>query len=499
MVLWIVIAVVVIAVLAGLGAVGWRLRSVFATAQEEAAAHQGAKETLGKIRELAGRVAQQVDEHTHKVEKISDELAAIEDPGEKDVLFSVNKLLDVNEEMKAKLQAAEDRLQAQARQIESHAVEARTDPLTQVANRRALEDELRRCVEEFQKQGRPVTVMIIDVDHFKKFNDTQGHQAGDEVLRGVARVLRQSVAEANLVARYGGEEFAVVFPGSTIAATREAAERARLAVASARFRYEGRELRVTASAGLAELAVGETQTAFVKRADEALYASKHAGRNCAHYNDGFANHLIRLDAPKATRPAASGKPLVGDEWLYEAAIEDLSEEDPAAQVSSKPAFFDSLIERLSILKKLPKTKLSILLAQVDGLERIRNEHGASAGSIVIRVAAQIFKASLRDIDVVSRLEENTFSLVLPGVQALDALATAQRIQVAVSKYPLPKRAGVARISVAIGVAEAASSDDLQSILRRSRRALELALQLPPPRLCGINGQEQQVMLEAAEA
>jgi diguanylate cyclase len=499
MLLWIVIAVVGFAVIAGLAFTGWKLRHVFTEVRQEALANQDAKETLGKIRELAGRVAQQVDEHSHKVEEISDELAAIEGPGEQDVLFSVNKLLNVNEEMKAKLQAAEDRLQAQARQIESHAVEARTDPLTQVANRRALEDELRRCVDDFQKCGRPVTVMIIDVDHFKKFNDTQGHQAGDEVLRGVARVLRQAVAEANLVARYGGEEFAVVFPGSTISAARETAERARLAIASARFRYEGRELRVTSSGGLAELAVGETEAGLVKRADEALYASKHAGRNCAHYNDGFANHLVRLDAPKPTKPATNAKPLVGDEWLYDdAAVAEVIEEDPAAQVSSRPAFFDRLIERLSILKKLPKTKLSLLLAQLDGLERIRNEHGASAVAIVVRVAAQTFKAHLRDIDVVSRLEDNTFSLLLPGIQAADALEIAQRIQLAVSRYPLPKRAGVARVSVAIGAAEAASSDDLQTVLRRSRKALEAALISPPQRLFGINAQDQPVKLVAAE-
>jgi diguanylate cyclase len=498
MLLGIVIAVV-LAVLAGLGVAAWRLRGVFETAKEEAAAHQGAKETLGKIRELAGRVAQHVDEHTHKVEEISEELAKIEEPAEQDVLCSVNKLLDVNEEMKQKLQAAEDRLQAQARQIESHAVEARTDPLTQVANRRALEDKLKECVEEFQKHGRPVTVMIVDVDHFKKFNDTQGHQAGDEVLRCVARVLRQSTAEPNLVARYGGEEFAVVFPGSPIAVAKEKAERARQAITTGRFRYEGRELRVTASAGLAELAVGEIQTDFVKRADEALYASKHAGRNCAHYNDGFANHLIKLEAHPAPKAPTNAKPLVGDEWLFEATVEEVVEEDPAAQVSTKPAFFDSLIERLSILKKLPKTKLSLLLAQIDGLERIRIEHGASAAAIVARVAAQIFKANLRDIDVLSRLEDNTFSLVLPGIQAADALDIAQRIQLAVSRYPLPKRAGVTRVSVAIGAAEAASSDDMQAVLRRSRRALEAAMQSPSPRLAGFDAQDQPVRLETADA
>ncbi|QDU28205.1 Response regulator PleD [Anatilimnocola aggregata] len=498
MVLWIVIAAVVITLVSALAFTGWRLRAAFAIHEEEAGTQQAAKETLGKLRELAGRVAQQVDEHSHKVEEISDELASLDKPDEQDVLLTVNKLIDVNEHMKQQLQAAEDRLKSQARQIESHAVEARTDPLTQVANRRALEDELRRGVDDYQQRGRPLSVMIIDVDHFKKFNDTHGHQAGDEILRSVARVLRQSTAESNLVARYGGEEFAIVFPGSTFGAAREIAEKARLAIASARFRYEGRELRVTASAGLAELMIGETDVSLVKRADEALYASKHAGRNCAHFNDGFANHAVKLESTRApTTPAKTGKPVVGDEWLYEPAAEEIAEDDPAAQVSSRPAFFDCMIERLSILKKLPKTKLSLLLVQLDGLERIRTEHGVSAGSIAVRVAAQIFKANLRDLDQISRLEDNTFSLLLPGIQGTDALAIAQRIQSAVARYPLPKRAGVTRVSVAIGVAEASNSDDLQAVLRRARKALDNALLHPAQRLAGLSAQDVTIKLPTA--
>jgi diguanylate cyclase (GGDEF)-like protein len=168
-------------------------------------------------------------------------------------------------------------------------------------------------------------------------------------------------------------------------------------------------------------------------------------------------------------------------------------------VSSKPEFFDDLIKRLAMVKHLPKTRLSILLAQIDGLERIRNEHGASAASIVVRVAAQIFKAHLRDIDQVSRLEDNTFSLLLPGIQAKDALETAQRIQLALSKYPLPKRAGVSRVTIAIGAAEAGAKDDMQSILRRSRRSLEIAIQSSGPRLFALDQADSPVLLALAEA
>jgi diguanylate cyclase (GGDEF)-like protein len=117
---------------------------------------------------------------------------------------------------------------------------------------------------------------------------------------------------------------------------------------------------------------------------------------------------------------------------------------------------------------------------------------------VARVAAQIFKAHLRDIDQVSRLEDNTFSLLLPGIQATDALETAQRIQAAIGRYPLPKRAGVPRITVAIGAAEANPKDDMQTILRRARRALESAIQHQGLRLFALNAKDEPIQLLPVE-
>src|SRR5262249_37435699 len=149
-----------------------------------------------------------------------------------------------------------------------------TDPLTQLANRRALDDELMRCLGDFQRQSVPVTIMLLDVDHFKRFNDTHGHQAGDDVLRTVARVLRQSIGSTGLVGRYGGEEFAVVFSGLNAAAAMPYCERARQAVGATPIPVGGRDQRITASAGVAEFLPGESEKQTLGRADEALYRSK---------------------------------------------------------------------------------------------------------------------------------------------------------------------------------------------------------------------------------
>src|SRR5262249_13342871 len=136
-----------------------------------------ARDTLNRLQELTRKVAAEVDQHAVCVEEINAQLAS-DDNDEGAVVAAVSQLIEANQRMQRQLDTAEERLQAQAVQIESHAVEARTDALTQVANRRALDDELKRRLTDFQRHGTPTTVMLLDVDHFKRFNDTHGHQVG---------------------------------------------------------------------------------------------------------------------------------------------------------------------------------------------------------------------------------------------------------------------------------------------------------------------------------
>ena len=103
------------------------------------------------------------------------------------------KLIDAKDQLEQELAASQRRLEEQSREIETHAFEARTDALTRLANRRAFDDELLRRFDEFQRHGRPLSLVLIDIDHFKDFNDSHGHQAGDEVLRGIAGVLRHAL------------------------------------------------------------------------------------------------------------------------------------------------------------------------------------------------------------------------------------------------------------------------------------------------------------------
>lgn len=153
---------------------------------------------------------------------------------------------------------------------------ARLDMLTQVLGRAAIEQELHLACERAQRQRMPLSLIVCDIDYFKKVNDTHGHARGDEVLRGVARKLRQHVANIGAsVGRWGGEEFVIVVPGYARTEAVTLAEHIRQDIASSPVTG----LNITLSLGVASYRMNEKVEALFERADKAVYASKHAGRN----------------------------------------------------------------------------------------------------------------------------------------------------------------------------------------------------------------------------
>jgi diguanylate cyclase (GGDEF)-like protein len=154
------------------------------------------------------------------------------------------------------------------------------DGLTGLSNRRSFTEELARSVKRQDRQGGSFALVLLDIDHFKKLNDTFGHPAGDEALRKVAATLTSVMREGDVAARYGGEEFAVILPGSDETGAMNLAERLREAIPKNPFIHEGTQLKITASLGVAVWpAAGKTPEAILSAADRALYAAKGAGRN----------------------------------------------------------------------------------------------------------------------------------------------------------------------------------------------------------------------------
>jgi diguanylate cyclase len=160
--------------------------------------------------------------------------------------------------------------------------DATTDALTNLANRKAFDEEGERALSDADQSGESVILALLDIDHFKSFNDTWGHQTGDQVIRFVASVIGRMAAPPRFAARYGGEEFAMLFPGESQADVFDCLEEIRQEISSRMLkrRSTNEDLgTITISAGMAERAPGESLDAALDRADSALYASKHAGRN----------------------------------------------------------------------------------------------------------------------------------------------------------------------------------------------------------------------------
>lgn len=178
-------------------------------------------------------------------------------------------------------------LRGQVSRIETQLAEARIDALTGLANRRAFDEELERRLSEKSRKGSAFCVAILDIDRFKQINDKHGHLTGDTVLaKGVAEVIQKNKRTMDVAARYAGDEFAVIYPASHLKEACTGVEHIRAAVESVQLPLEDMELAVTVSIGVAEAVDGDDVNSLIKRADDALYAAKKAGRNLAYQHNG---------------------------------------------------------------------------------------------------------------------------------------------------------------------------------------------------------------------
>jgi two-component system, cell cycle response regulator len=191
------------------------------------------------------------------------------------ILF-IFPLIRSQEKEQGKLRAMTQTLSARSETLEHAAL---TDALTGMQNRRYFDDALKEYLGEFKRIGKPVGLMVLDLDHFKSVNDTHGHDVGDEVLRRVAQCLKDFTRYHDVAARVGGEEFAVVAPNMDLELLKKLAERIRKAVSELTIESGNVRLKVTSSFGLAIWDGREEAEAFYKRADKMLYVAKQQGRN----------------------------------------------------------------------------------------------------------------------------------------------------------------------------------------------------------------------------
>lgn len=456
-------------------------------------------DALGRLQSLAGDMCNHTSQHAEQVVAVEQQLTAAAQGDIEQLhnalLSGMSNIMESNKRLQTQLNDVEVKLEEQARQIESQLVEARIDSLTGIANRRAFDEELLRRLAEWRRRHTPTSLMLIDIDHFKQVNDTQGHPTGDAVLRETARVLSKTMREMDFTARFGGEEFAVILPNTTLSDARRAAQRALKAVAAHPFEHEGREVPLTISIGLSGVMPSDDSASLIRRADEALYLSKAAGRNCGHFHDG-ANFLI-LESPRISdEPRACDAPAPVAEKSASTAAAAASETPPPPADAKKPAAqptqphivdaeedpltglpgappFSSELRRRVQRARSEDRPLTLLLVDVDHLGELNRTAGAAAGDRVLRKLAEILRSTARECDFAARYHDGQFALALYSVGANEATRTAERIRRALTAaaYAGDK---IPQATVCCGIAEAGPGDRSVSLLMRASTALAAA-------------------------
>ncbi|MBM4092276.1 MAG: GGDEF domain-containing protein, partial [Planctomycetes bacterium] len=370
-----------------------------------------AQAILAQAEGVTTSVADDVGQHATRVSAINAELASLKTTGSARITAAVTELIHVNQKMQQRLAEAEEKLQEQSHALATQVIEARTDALTGLPNRRAFDDELARRLAEFQRHGTAFSAMLLDIDHFKQFNDRYGHATGDEVLRGIARELQRTIRGLDMVARYGGEEFVVVLPRATVEEARQAGERYRLAVDTARFHCSGEDLAVTTSVGVAQILANENPVEMLRRADRALYASKRAGRNRLHWHDGRDVHPFPAadlpepsiqtgdvatsvcDAPTETRnngPVSQPASATDVDPPVPALVTN-EPDDPSESEGEDKSFTDQH-DRMSFVRnvrhrvgewKRTGATFTVMLVRVDEYARIAADDGQSMADTVV--------------------------------------------------------------------------------------------------------------------
>lgn len=432
---------------------------------------------LGRLHELTVGMGKNVDDHTAEMNVINADLSREkEDPSAARVQFVmevVDKIANANTRLNQQLSLAQSQIVEQSKMLESQMVVANTDALTGIANRRAFDLELDARRNEYLRSGESFSLIMLDVDHFKRFNDEFGHQAGDAVLQNVANILAATVRKNGHVARYGGEEFVVILPNSNIHTGTVVAERIRCAIEESRCEFQGKSLQVTASVGIASITQNETGKELVARADDAVYAAKRQGRNTVSVHNGTGSP--QKVVAKAAAAVKSGSSTGRSE-------RDSSSESGSSTTTADSFERDGLLSRFEFIEQLRNqiqlrrhspASLSVMIVAIDRYTDLNHE--SQVEGALSFVYSQI-ESTIRDGDLVARYSPSQFAVILQETDNSQKQIPVKRIRERLAAAaPSSTDAEGCKFSVSVGVSTLELGDDAVRLSKKAEDAAKSAL------------------------
>jgi diguanylate cyclase (GGDEF)-like protein len=240
-----------------------------------------AQAVAAQLETIASEIRRDLAAHSSSIGKFKDRVADLSDGGDakgwQKLSREAEEMLQPTMQLASQISHSYDQIRQQMTHLMTF-TEVRTDPLTGVSNRRAMDETLESMFSMYDRYGTEFSVVIVDIDHFKRINDELGHLSGDRMLQQVARLLDDNARETDVVARYGGEEFVLLLPKTPREGACIFADRLRASI--------DRETKMTISAGVATALDGDSPQSILSRADNALYGAKAAGRNCCWQHSG---------------------------------------------------------------------------------------------------------------------------------------------------------------------------------------------------------------------
>ncbi|HEX9172191.1 MAG TPA: diguanylate cyclase [Telluria sp.] len=337
------------------------------------------------------------------------------------------------------------------------------DELTGSHNRRHMLGLIEREKQRSDRHGRRFCLCLLDIDFFKRINDTYGHAAGDTVLRAFAQTVQGQVRGGDSFGRYGGEEFLLMLPETAAPEALQLAERVRASIERLRCADSGSEIVLTVSIGVAEYRSGEPIAQTVGRADEALYLAKSGGRNrVLCHGDKDVPLQLAVAAPEQDLGATLGRMLDGAQC------------DPLTGLLNRRMLRDRLRHAMERAKR-SRRMVAVLLLNINKFKEVNDALGCEAGDAILTQAGAMIRGCLREADTISRWGGDEFIAVLEDLAfESDAQQVAEKI---LDRFGLPLEVGGREcfVTLSVGIAAyPAPACDLDALLKRADIAMRRA-------------------------